>query len=272
MIHGAVLGSPISHSLSPLLHKNAYEYLGIDATYEAFDVKSGSLDSFLAEHVELDCLSLTMPLKEEAIAIADSVTSIAQQISSGNTLRKKDGKWELTTTDVEGFVFSTLQHKVSIEGSVLVIGGGATARAVVGGCNGISEVIHVISRNRDRESLIRAAAPSSQIIFHPWQTNALINSTDLIVNTTPKSVADIFIDSVKKPVGVYFEILYNPWPTHLLHDWREKGGSSIDGLDLLIHQGISQIELFSGKDIDRVVLANFLRLKALEVLGESTTR
>ncbi len=101
MIHGAVLGSPISHSLSPQLHKVAYDFLKINADYNRHEVKSGDLPKFLSSHPELNSLSLTMPLKEEALLVADVVSPISQQINSGNTLSKKDGKWSLTTTDVE---------------------------------------------------------------------------------------------------------------------------------------------------------------------------
>lgn len=270
MIRGAVLGSPISHSLSPLLHTSAYEFLGIEAAYSACEVKSGGLAQFLKENVELNCLSLTMPLKEEAFDLADSVSAIAAQISSGNTLHRNNGQWQLTSTDVDGFVSSCQANNVALTGSVLVIGGGATARAVIGACNEISNSIHVINRNPDREKSIRSAAPLSEIIFHPWQTNALINSVDLVVNTTPAGVGDFFSSSVSQPTGVFFEVLYNPWPTQLLQNWREQGGNSVDGLELLIHQGISQIEIFSGSTVDRSSLAQLLRLKALEVLEAST--
>jgi shikimate dehydrogenase len=270
VIRGAVLGSPITHSLSPLLHTTAYEFLGIEASYFAFDVKSGGLAHFLSENDELNCLSLTMPLKEQAFDLADSVSAIAAQISSGNTLHRNNGQWQLTSTDVDGFVSSCHANNASLAGSVLVIGGGATARAVIGACNGISQVIHVINRNSDREKSIRSAAPLSEIIFHSWQVNELINSVDLVVNTTPAGVGDFFRSSINQPTGVFFEVLYNPWPTQLLQNWREQGGNSVDGLELLIHQGISQIEIFSGSTVDRSSLAKLLRLKALEVLEAST--
>jgi len=131
MIRAAVLGSPISHSLSPQLHKIAYEILGIQADYSRFDVKSGGLPDFLVEHPELDALSLTMPLKEEALLIADSVSQISLQIQSGNTLSKKDGIWNLTSTDVEGFIQALKVNNFSSDGTALIIGSGATARACV---------------------------------------------------------------------------------------------------------------------------------------------
>jgi len=205
MIRAAVLGSPISHSLSPQLHKIAYEILGIQAEYSRFDVKSGGLPDFLIEHPELDALSLTMPLKEEALLIADSVSQISLQIQSGNTLSKKDGIWNLTSTDVEGFIQALKVNNFSSDGTALIIGSGATARACVAALASVDRIqkgkIHVIHRNPDREKQMRAR---------------------------------------------------------------------IDGIDLLVHQAISQVEIFTGISVDRKSLSSHMRLKALELLDQST--
>ena len=126
MIVGGVLGSPISHSLSPLLHKTMYEFLGIEATYSAFEVDSGGLENFLQdEGAAFNNISLTMPLKEEALSVADSVSEISRQIQSGNTMFKRNGVWNLTSTDVEGFTYALQSHSRSAQGNVLIIGAGA---------------------------------------------------------------------------------------------------------------------------------------------------
>ena len=132
MISAGVLGSPISHSLSPLLHNTIYDSLGIDASYRAYEVASGDLRNFLDDGgSSLNCLSLTMPLKEEALTIADSVSDISRQIQSGNTLHKVDGLWNLTSTDIEGFTHALDFNERNAKGNVLVLGAGATARAVI---------------------------------------------------------------------------------------------------------------------------------------------
>lgn len=274
MIRAAVLGSPISHSLSPQLHKTAYEVLGLQAEYSRFDVKSGELTTFLMEHPELNALSLTMPLKEEALLIADSVSQISLQIQSGNTLSKIDEKWSLTSTDVEGFLQALKVSKFKSDGTALIIGSGATARACVAALASDVQIqsgkIHVIHRNQEREKQLRAAAPSIDFEFHLWESFPLINDTSLVVNTTPSGTADVFCDFVDKPKGLYFEALYNPWPTLLFDRWGSQGGRGIDGIDLLVHQAISQVEIFSGKSVDRKSLSAHMRLKALELLDQST--
>ena len=260
MISAGVLGSPISHSLSPLLHNSIYNSLGIDASYRAYEVVSGDLRNFLNdEGSSLNCLSLTMPLKEEALAIGDSVSDISRQIQSGNTLHKVDGMWSLTSTDVEGFTHALDFNGRDAKGNVLVIGAGATARAVISACDGISEKITVVNRSSDREKAIRKSAPNSKVDFISWPEAINFNSFDLVVNTTPGNTAAVFVDQVQSVTSTYFEVLYNPWPTQLLAEWRKCAGFGIDGLDLLIHQAISQASIFAGRPIDRDSIAEILR-------------
>ncbi len=260
MIAGGVLGSPISHSLSPLLHKTMYEYLGIDATYSAFEVQSGQLQLFLDnEGSSLNSISLTMPLKEEALLVADSVSDVARKIQSGNTLSKRDGLWNLASTDVEGFSHALDSHGRDARGRVLVIGAGATARAVVAACGGVSQGVTVIHRNPARELAIRNSGLNLAMDFIEWDATIDFNEFDLIVNTTPGETASIFVDRISNTSSTFFEVLYNPWPTTILSKWRESGGYGIDGLDLLIHQAISQVEIFASCSVDRMQVAKMLR-------------
>jgi shikimate dehydrogenase len=268
MIRAAVLGSPISHSLSPLLHRTAYQLLGIEATYSAHEVVSGQLRKFLDhEGSDLNSISLTMPLKEEALTIADSVSDISRQIQSGNTLHKVSGKWNLTSTDVEGFSNALLFHKVVPDGATLIIGAGATARAVVAACDGISKSITLVNRNPSRERSIRKTASHTKIAFLPWDVSIDFANFDLIVNTTPGTTASVFIDHITVTPGVFFDVLYKPWPTPLLSKWRSAGGYGIDGLDLLIHQAISQVEIFAATTVNRVELAQRLRSEGEKALS-----
>jgi shikimate dehydrogenase len=274
MINGAVLGSPISHSLSPQLHNIAYDFLKINAEYTRFEVQSGDLPKFLALHPELNSLSLTMPLKEEALKITDAISPISNQIKSGNTLSKKDGKWSLTSTDVEGFLMALATNNVKLSESIVILGSGATARAVAAAIDSDKSIqsrqIHIVHRNPDRESGMRLAAPSSELIFHSWDSSKLLNEVSLVVNTSPAGAADVFCADLSKPAGVYFEALYNPWPTALLKKFNDLGQQTIDGIELLVHQGISQIEIFSGVKVDRKTLSEIMRSRAIELLMQST--
>jgi shikimate dehydrogenase len=268
VIRSAVLGSPISHSLSPLLHQSAYEILGAQGTYEAIEVEAGQLSNFLKDKDSgWTGFSLTMPLKEEVLAIAHVVDPVAQIISSANTLYRKDNLWLASSTDITGFGFALDSRGFTKAKSAIILGAGATARAVVGALDGRIEEIKIVSRNTGREEAIRKCATKSSITFVPWEYTTPIAQSDLVVNTTPLYGADLFADYLPTKIStLFFEVLYRPWPTVLHSRWRENGGETMDGIDLLVHQAIEQIALFSGKSIDRVSMAQELRKFAVATL------
>lgn len=265
MINAAVLGSPISHSLSPLLHALAYAELGLSAHYEPIEVKAGELREFLSA-TDKNCLSLTMPLKEEALSVAEFIFEIATRVSSGNTLWFSDGVWKLTSTDVSGFDHSFSAHGLKQIDSVLVIGAGATARAAVASVSRIAREVSVISRNPEREQAIKQASFGA-VSFLPWELTDRINSADLVINTTPNLAAEFFLPCITKPLGTYFEVLYNPWPTAVSKTWSDAQANVIDGLDLLIHQAITQVEIFASTTLDRDTFFTKMRAAALLKLG-----
>jgi shikimate dehydrogenase len=265
LIHAAVLGSPISHSLSPLLHIVAYKHLGIEGEYEAIEVKSGDLATFLSTTTK-DALSLTMPLKEEALGVAHDVSQIAKKISGGNTLVRSGTGWNLTSTDVEGFKYALLGYGISKVENCLIIGAGATARAAVAAVSELAENIIVLNRNPERVAQMNTAA-ARKVTCLPWETDSHINIADLVINTTPAYVADQFESALKSPQGVLFEVLYHPWPTVLAQCWINSGAKVIDGLDLLIHQAISQVEIFAQLSVNRSEMYGLMRTAALDHLG-----
>ncbi len=267
MIKAAVLGSPIAHSLSPLLHTTAYKELGIAHSYEAIEVGSGGLADFLAT---LDSswtgLSLTMPLKEEAVVLADSVDELATQIDSANTLYRRNGKWNATSTDVIGFTNALDMHEVPIKGHVVILGAGATARAAAGACDGLAEHITVVNRSIKRIETMSETVQHSELSFVDWSGASVIEDADLVISTTPAGVTD----SLQLPSHVrapFFEALYKPWPTIASSAWAKRGGLVIDGLDLLIHQGIAQMEIFSGVTFDHSQMYTLLRGVGISALN-----
>lgn len=264
MIRAAVLGSPISHSLSPTLHMTAYTYLGIDGQYEAIDVDAPRLRDFVSGLDESWAgFSLTMPLKEEVISIATVVDDLAIRINSANTLLRTSTGWRALSTDVNGFRQTLLAHDVNDFQTVTILGSGATARAAAAACDMTGRQITVIHRSAERESSMRKAAPLSVLTFLPW--GADLENTDLLINATPAGVADGYCEDLGV-AGVYFEALYSPWPTKLLAKWRSLKGYGIDGLDLLIHQGIDQVSLMTGLSIDRAELSPILRSACLAAM------
>lgn len=259
----AVLGSPIAHSLSPAIHNAAYLALGIEGKYDAVEVRSGELPAFMAKVKETDAnwigFSLTMPLKEELLSIADSIDPLAKRIQSGNTLIPNESGWFATTTDVSGFIWALTFNEVKDFKRVQIIGAGATARAAAAAVDAPGRTICVISRNAEREAAMKHVITEGEIHFQGWQDVKL--DADLVINTTPKSVADNFAASA----GVLFESLYDPWPTQLARNWR---GKVIGGLDLLIHQAIDQIHLMTGYVIDRNLMVPILRTAAIAEMND----
>lgn len=250
----AVLGSPISHSLSPTLHNAAYLALGIEAKYDAVEVGSNELSNFMQQVKNTDAnwigFSLTMPLKEEIFLVADKVDSLAAQIKSANTLIPTNDGWLATSTDVAGFIWALASHGVKDFKTIQIIGAGGTARAAAAAIDAPGRSIQVISRNPDREADMRNAVTLAELTFSDWSDISL--NADLVINTTPKGAAD----NLPSGNGVLFESLYNPWPTELAYKWD---GLVIDGLDLLVHQAIDQIHLMTGYVIDRPLMAQLLR-------------
>lgn len=250
----AVLGSPISHSLSPALHNAAYLALNIEGKYDAVEVKSGELNGFMEQVRTTDAnwigFSLTMPLKEEILTVADKVDPLAKQINSANTLIPTLDGWFATSTDVAGFIWALAQHEVTDFNSVQIIGAGGTARAAAAAVDAPGVSIQVINRNSKREADMRNAVALSNLSFTNWENVNL--DADLVINTTPKQAADL----LPSGAGVLFESLYQPWPTQLASKWY---GKVIDGLDLLIHQAIDQIHLMTGFVIDRKLMYPLLR-------------
>ena len=251
----AVLGSPIAHSLSPALHNAAYLALGIEGKYDAVEVGSGQLSKFMAKVRTTEAnwigFSLTMPLKEEALEVADQIDPLAKQIKSANTLVPTIDGWFATSTDVSGFIWALSSNQVSDFETIQIIGAGGTARAAAAAVDAPGRKITVISRSASRENDMRNAVTLAKLDFVEWREQEL--SADLVINTSPKNAADIF-DGNR---GVLFESLYDPWPTKLASKWQ---GRVIDGLELLVHQAVDQLHLMTGFVLDRSQMAKLLRV------------
>ena len=244
MIRCAVLGSPISHSLSPLLHNTAYEELGIDGRYEAIELDESSFESFFekAKQENWTGFSLTMPLKELAYLKADQTDDLVKQIASANTLLNIEGKWIAISTDL--LAFKSLLE-VEFSSKVKIIGAGGTARAAIGALSGAVEEIEVYLRNPERKEAIQKAGAGCKIVFKDMEE--ITGDGDLIVSTLPKSALDVFGSKLQGGVGTFLDVVYNPWPTKVASSWK---GRVISGLELLVEQAMYQITFMTGQDFN----------------------
>lgn len=260
-LRGAVLGSPVEHSLSPLLHRSAFEFLGIAGSYERRDIPLTHLQNFFSLHQnEYDYFSITMPLKEEALSLDVEIDDLVRKVNSANTLYKRDSKWHLTSTDGQGLVEALLNQGYSQFDSVLILGSGGTARAVAGSLDSISKKISVLGRSSTRRQEIEATISSSEFEYLRWSEDPLLHQYDLVVNTTPAGAADLLADSLfGRQCTLLFDVIYKPWPTVLASRWSDSGGTVINGLEMLLYQGIAQLELVLNRSLNHGDLASHIR-------------
>jgi shikimate dehydrogenase len=293
----AVLGSPIAHSLSPVLHRAAYRRLGLtDWSYDAFDVAEAQLPDFVAG---LDGawagLSLTMPLKRTILPLLAQIGATARAVDAVNTvLFQPDGALYGENTDVPGLVAALAERGVTKAGSAAVLGGGATAASTLAA---LSEVVtgsvSIYLRSAARAAELEPVAEFYQLDLHvrPWSAAVEAFEHELVVNTTPAGAADELAGVLAEDfvggrgivlaggasaggavaAATLFDVLYHPWPTPLAAAWAARGGTVLGGQDLLVHQAALQVELMTaGADVpDRVGRAALLAAMRSALLADA---
>jgi shikimate dehydrogenase len=247
MIKLAVAGSPITHSLSPLLHTTAYELLGVPVSFtteEVTDLNFGEF-YFKAKEAGYRGLALTMPLKEISIGFVDRVDPVAKQISSINTVIFESTGSIGLSTDLMAFKSLLTPY---FGKKIAILGAGGTARAAIGALKGTGSEVTVLTRSMNRHDQLHSAAEDLEISFLDWLKFEEIQDRDLIISTTPAGATDgLSIISTKAD---FFEVIYHPWPTELAKRYQNLGKTVIGGLSLLVEQALFQIKYFSQKDFD----------------------
>jgi shikimate dehydrogenase len=268
----AVLGSPISHSLSPVLHRAAYQYLGLDWQYDAYDVDEASLPNFMANLDETWAgLSITMPLKRAIIPLCDDVSALAIRVSAVNTVVfRPDGTRFGENTDVPGMIAALREAGVVSVPAAAVLGGGATAISAIAALVAVDagEIdVYVRSSVRAAETTSTAERIGASVKVRQWDDAANALATPLVISTTPAGATDHLAVHVATDPGVLFDVVYDPWPTPLAAAWSSRGGRIISGLDQLVHQAVPQVELMTGLPVDYDELVKRMRAAALEALA-----
>lgn len=246
----AVLGSPIDHSLSPVLHRAAYAELGLDTwTYDRFEVDEQGIAGFLAD---LDGrwagLSLTMPLKRAVLPLLDAISETASSVEAVNTVvLTRDGHRHGDNTDIPGMVAALAEQGIHSVESATVLGAGATASSALAAlahlCKG-QVTAYVRSQERAREMRGWGERLGVTVRTADWTRAAEGLRAPLVVSTTPAGATDGLAQAVPASGGTLFDVLYDPWPTPLAAAWH---GTVLGGLDLLVHQAALQVELMTGR-------------------------
>lgn len=249
----AVLGSPITHSLSPVLHRAAYAELGLTGwTYGRYDVDEKRLPAFLdsLEPAEWAGLSLTMPLKRAVIPLLDQVSATARSVEAVNTVvLHDDGRRFGDNTDIPGITAALRERGIEKVERAAVLGAGATASSALAAlaavCTGeVTAYVRSAARATEMEQWgERLGVP---VRCADWSEAAAAFDAPLVVASTPAGATDDLAGAVPERPGALFDVLYEPWPTPLAGAWTARGGTVVGGLDLLVHQAVLQVEQMTG--------------------------
>ncbi|GAA1582982.1 shikimate dehydrogenase [Actinomadura kijaniata] len=249
----AVLGSPIAHSLSPVLHRAAYAAMGLDGwSYDAFECGEDGLAGFLdGLGPEWAGLSLTMPLKRVALKLADTVTDLAAGVGGANTLVLRDGRRHADNTDVYGIEAALAEAGVAAPASALVLGGGATAASALAalarmGLTGATLAVRSPERTADTAAVGERFGLAVRV--ETLDRVPELPPSALVVNTLPGAAADAFAEPVAASGAALFDVVYAPWPTPLAEAATAAGATVVGGFAMLLHQAVRQVTLMTGRD------------------------
>ncbi|MFJ5951069.1 shikimate dehydrogenase [Streptomyces noursei] len=249
----AVLGSPIAHSLSPVLHRAAYDELGLSGwEYGRHEVDESGLPGFLEGlGPEWAGLSLTMPLKRAVIPLLDEITPTAASVEAVNTVVfTPDGRRRGDNTDIPGMLAALRERGVQQVERAAVLGAGATASSALAAlariCTG-EVTAYVRSAARADEMRGWGERLGVPVRTALWDEAAAAFTAPLVIATTPAGSTDPLAAAVPDRPGTLFDVLYEPWPTALATAWADRGGAVVGGLDLLVHQAVLQVEQMTGR-------------------------
>jgi shikimate dehydrogenase len=272
-----IIGDPVEHSLSPVMHNAAIALLGLDYVYVPFRVKEVDLAKAIAGFSAIDLVgfNVTIPHKQTIIPLLKKTSADAANIGAVNTVWRTDSGWQGTNTDVEGFMAPLISLKIDwSQITPVVLGIGGAARAVIAGLVnlGCSE-IHIVGRDLDKlarfyQSWQHAPAISSLLKIHNWDNlSSLIPAADLLVNTTPVGMSpkidaspiDAGLMKKLKSQAIAYDLIYTPNPTKFLKLAQDQGAIPIDGLEMLLKQGVAALEIWLQQPVPVEVMRNSLK-------------
>jgi shikimate dehydrogenase len=253
--HAAVLGAPIAHSLSPVLHTAAYRSLGLaDWSYQAIECDEPRLPGLLATlGADWAGLSLTMPLKRAVLPLLDRTEPLAATVGAANTVILTDGQRLGFNTDVAGLTAAMRTAGITPEGNVVVVGGGATACSALAAVRetGTCDVtVAVRARSRAEPLLAVAARLGVTVRFTQLGAGSLADRRwDVLISTIPGTAAARIAGLVTTgavTARAVVDVGYDPWPTPLAAAAAEAGSVFISGYEVLVQQAAGQVELMTG--------------------------
>lgn len=281
-----VIGHPIAHSLSPLMHNRAIAALGVNYIYLPFPIAPEDLAIALEglRAIGLVGFSVTIPHKIAIMPLLKEITDVAKQVGAVNTVWRSEAGWQGTNTDVEGFIFPLKAYSRDWSEIVpLILGCGGAARAVVVGLwNMGCQRIDVSGRDIQKLENFQASwgdiSLQKAIKIHLWsEIRDLIPDTSLLVNTTPLGMSPRVEESPLEektldrlnPKAIVYDLVYNPSPSRLLQQAQERGLKTIDGLEMLVQQGAIALEMWLRQPVPVQVMRQSLQEYFTERNGET---
>ncbi|WP_333618530.1 shikimate dehydrogenase [Dietzia sp.] len=255
----AVLGDPVEHSLSPVLHSAGYEALGLEGwSYGRIQCPAGELERIVSgAGPEYRGFSVTMPGKPEALAYADRITDRALKVDSANTLLREDSpgcgsaNWVADCTDIDGAAAAVALHGALPGGwKAVLFGAGGTSRPFIAALAeaGAAEIVIATRRPTAGPALAcaeRFGVPARDVRLDSPELTALVEGAALVVNTVPAPGAEALTPLVGGAARLV-DALYDPWPTPLARAVLESGGTVVGGDEMLLGQALGQFEQFTG--------------------------
>ncbi|MDJ0510372.1 MAG: shikimate dehydrogenase [Crocosphaera sp.] len=273
-----IIGDPVEHSLSPVMHNAAIAHLGVDYIYVPFPVKPQNLATALEGFAAIGVMGFnaTIPHKEAIIPLLSEITNTAQLVGAVNTIWQTETGWKGTNTDIIGFLapLKPLNRNWKTI-KPIILGNGGAARAVVValaelGCPEIS----IVGRDKNKLSQFKESWQNSELtasltIHSSDELSGMVSETELLVNTTP---IGMFPNSNSSPVestlwkklpssAIAYDLIYIPSPTQFLQDAQQEGLMIIDGSDMLVYQGAAALEIWLKQPVPANVMSEALRMK-----------
>ena len=256
-----IIGDPVEHSFSPLMHNAAIAQLQLDYVYLPLPVKTkdlqAALDGFTA--IGLVGFNVTIPHKQTITPLLTEISPFAQMVGAVNTVYRSEKGWSGTNTDVAGFIFPLkgLDREWN-QITPLVLGNGGAARAVVVGCAELGcREIRVVGRDRGKLEEFRGSWANTgleaAIKVYSWdKLGELVSETELLINTTPvgmhpevtRSPVTATVMEKIHPRAIVYDLIYTPNPTQFLQQAQQQGAVAIDGLEMLVQQGAAAFEIW----------------------------
>ena len=253
-MRAAVLGSPVAHSLSPVLHSAAYAGMGLtDWSYARRECDERGLADLLAglDRAEWAGLSVTMPLKRRAMELAASVSELSVAVGGANTLVPEGRGWAAHNTDVVGIVTALTEAGITAGRGTVVLGAGATAASALAALRELGDTgpITVLARDTTRTVGVVEAAERLGVKTRvaPLAEVERYLEGDLVVSTLPSGATDDHAGALARSRADLFDVVYAPWPTKAAEAVAARGGRVVGGFPMLLHQAVAQVRLMTGE-------------------------